>query len=275
MSAVLRGLIINLGSLQTTDLESITVSGSPANRIWLNHNMLASPSASPFDASITHSQTTTAVATIRTGSRTDTGTANITIDQLKVGLRGFIIHPYARDTPGNIYTPVATPSYTGTVNRQGNSRQVHFRIIPSFRLTINSLSVNTPGSTAWALDAGQSQVTVVGVYAGRQQHGEPDFEKRAYAIPMIQAIAIAPTRDCTAGGESGTLTLRSASGNYPVWLGVGAYPVESNSPGTWLTKQRLPAFDILAQPTTGAVEFPTCHAGSFTPIADDYPEAEA
>ena len=151
MSAVLRGLILNLGALQTTDLESIIVSGSPANRIWLNHNMLSSPSAVPFDAAITHSQTTSAVATIRTGSRTDTGTANITIDQLKVGLRGYIVHPYARDTPGNVYTPVATPAYTGTIYRRGNSRQVHFRIIPSFRLTINSLSVNTPGSTASAL----------------------------------------------------------------------------------------------------------------------------
>lgn len=273
MSTALRGLKQLLGNLSTTDLESILInSQTPGYRIWSNHNMVSWP-GQPFQQSnVTHSQTTGAVAKIKTGNRIDTGTASITIDNLATSLRGFIVYPYTRSTPGDIWTTTNVPGYfTGNGNRRGNSRQVHVRLIPMFRLTINSLTVSTPSSTAWSLNSNQSPVNVEGVYAGPHQYGEPDLERQAFSIPRIQAIAIAPNFNCTAGAESGILSLRSSSGNYPVWLGVGAYPVEDpNEFGTWKIKQRLPAYDILAKTTSQTAEFPTCVATGFTPVNEDF-----
>lgn len=261
MSAVLRGLVVNLGGLYFTDLEDFTTSGGlSANRTF--QNFAIEGGLIP----ITHSQTTIATATIKTSSRTDTGTASITIDQLRLLLRVEFPNPYIRSLLGTVYIPPTSKSSTaGNGIQSGNSRHVHYKILPSFRLTINSLAVNTLSSTAWTLNSGQSPVTVNGSYAGPYQYGVPDLDKCSRVINGVQAIAIAPTFNCTAGGESGVLTLRSESGAYPVWLGVGARPVASGD--GWVVRQRLPAFDLLAN--TGVIGFPPCNTGSFSPIDDE------
>jgi hypothetical protein len=268
MSALLRGLVVSHGGLLITDLESFTTGGGlPANRTFQNFE------AEGALVPLTHSQATTAMAKIVVGSRTDTGTANITIDQLKLQLFAYWPVPYMRATLGTSYVPpMSKASSAGDGVLQGQGKHVYYRVIPQFRLTINSLSVTTPGSTAWTLNGGQSPATVMGQYAGRHQYGVPDFAKCFRIVSGVQAIAIAPTFNCTAGAESGVLTLRSNSGAYPVWLGVGAYPIEVG--GQWKIKQRLPAYDLQGTPSSEPVGFPGCLAGSFTPIADDYPEAE-
>lgn len=268
MSALLRGLTVSHGTLFITDLESFTTGGGlSANRTFQNFEAEGSL------VSLTHTQTVTANATIVTGSRTDSGTANITIDQLKLKLYAYWPEPYMRATVGTTFIPpLAKFSAAGDGIIQGQGRHVYFRVIPQFRLTINSLTVSTPGSVAWTLDGGQSPATVLGEYAGPWQYGVPDLSKCSRNVAALQAIAIAPTFDVTASAESGVLTLRSNSGNYPVWLGVGAYPVEVA--GVWEVRQRLPAYDLQSDPNSEPISFPTCLAESFTPIEDELTEEE-
>lgn len=266
MSALLRGLTVSHGSILVTDLEDfITGGGIPANRTFQNFEVGGAL------VPLTHAQTVTANATIKTGSRTDSGTASITIDQLKLKLYAYWPIPYMRATLGTIFIPpIGKGTSAGDGIIQGQGKHVYFRVIPQFRLSINSLTTITPGSVAWTLDSGQSPATVIGQYAGPWQYGVPDLNKCSRNISGVQAIAIAPTFAVTAGAESGILTLRSNSGLYPVWLGVGAFPVEVD--GQWQVRQRLPAYDLQSNPNSEPISFPTCLAGSFTPIEDDLTE---